>query len=139
MRVIILIKASEESEAGVMPSADLIEAMGAYNKELFEAGIMKGGDGLRPSSDGKRVLFDGTTREVVDGPFPSDELVAGFWLWEVEDMEEAVAWLKRSPNPMPGPGQVEIRPLYEAADFAEVMTADQETQEQQMREELESN
>ena len=138
MRVVVLIKATAESEAGVMPSAKLIEAMGNYNMELVNAGIMRGGDGIRPSSEGKRVVFDGEGRTVIDGPFPEvSELVAGFWLWEVKDMDEALAWVKRIPNPMPGPSEVEIRPLFEVADFAEVMTLEQVGQEERLREELE--
>ena len=130
MRVMVLIKATADSEAGVMPSMELIQAMGAYNQELIDAGIMRDGDGLRPSSQGKRVAFDGDTRTIIDGPFDATgELVAGFWLWQVKDMDEAVEWLKRCPNPMLGPSEVEIRPLYEPADFADAMTqelADQE-------------
>ena len=123
MRVMVLVKATEDSEAGVMPSAELLQAMGAYNQELIEAGIMLAGDGLRPSSQGKRVAFDGDSRTVSDGPFDATrELVAGYWLWQVKDMDEAVEWLKRSPNPMLVPSEVEIRPLYEPADFAEAMT-----------------
>ena len=120
MRVMILIKATGDSEAGEMPSMELIQAMGKYNAELAEAGIMLAGDGLKPTSQGKRVAFDGESRTVIDGPFGgTGELVAGYWLWEVKDMDEAVAWIKRCPNPMPGPSVVEIRPLYEEADFAE--------------------
>jgi len=134
----VLIKATADSEAGVMPTADLIQAMGEYNMELFKAGIMQGGDGIKPSSEGKRVVFDGEERTVLDGPFPATaELVAGYWLWEVNDMDEAVEWVKRIPNPMPGPSEVEIRPLYEAADFAEAMTGEQVAEEERMREALE--
>ena len=123
MRVMVLIKATADSEAGVMPSMELIQAMGAYNQELIDAGIMRDGDGLRPSSQGKRVAFDGDSRTVIDGPFDATgELVAGSWLWQVNDMDEAVEWLKRCPNPMPGPSEVEIRPLYEPADFIEAMS-----------------
>lgn len=139
MRVIVLVKATVDSEAGIMPSAELIEAMGSYNMELFNAGIMQAGEGIKPSSEGRRVVFDGEGRTVIDGPFPAvSELVAGFWLWEVKDMDEALEWVKRSPNPMPGPSEIEIRPLYEAADFGEAMTAEQAEQEERMREELES-
>lgn len=138
MRVIVLIKATADSEAGIMPTAELIEAMGNFNMELFNAGIMKGGDGIKPSSEGKRVAFDGEERTVIDGPFPAvSELVSGFWLWEVEDMDEAVEWVRRCPNPMPGPSEIEIRPLFEAADFAEAMTPGQVGQEERMREALE--
>ena len=98
----VLVKATADSEAGTMPSPELIQAMGEYNRELFEAGIMKAGEGLKPSSEGKRVAFEGEGRSVIDGPFAAvGELVAGFWLWEVEDMDEAVEWVKRCPNPMP--------------------------------------
>ena len=122
MRVMVLVKATADSEAGVMPSMDLIQAMGAFNQQLVEAGIMRDGDGLRPSSQGKRVAFDGDNRTVIDGPFEAtNELVAGFWLWQVRDMDEAIEWVKRAPNPMLGPSEVEIRPLYEPADFAEAM------------------
>ena len=118
MRVVVLIKSTADSEAGIMATAELIQAMGDYNMELFNAGIMKGGDGIKPSSEGKRVAFDGEERTVIDGPFPAvSELVSGFWLWEVEDMDEAVEWVRRSPNPMPGPSEIEIRPLFEAADL----------------------
>ena len=138
MRVIVLVKATAESEAAVMPSAELIEAMWDYNVELVNAGIMRGGDGIKPSSEGKRVAFDGEERTVIDGPFPAvSELVAGFWLWEVKDMDEALEWVKRCPNPMPGPSEIEIRPLFEGADFGEAMTQEQAEQEERLREELE--
>ena len=118
MRVMVLVKATKESEAGVLPTTELLEAMGRYNQELVEAGIMQAADGLKPSSAGKRVAFDGARRGVIDGPFAvTEELVAGYWLWEVRDMGEAVAWVKRCPNPMPGPSEIEIRPFYEMADF----------------------
>jgi len=123
MRVMVLVKATTDSEAGILPSTELLEAMGRFNEELAAAGIMLAGEGLRPSSEGKRVAFDGPSRRVVDGPFAATgELVAGFWLWQVEDMAEAVEWAKRCPNPMPGPSELEIRPVYEMADFAEVLT-----------------
>jgi hypothetical protein len=118
MRVMVLVKATEDSENGILPTTEMFEAMGKYNKELVNAGIMRAGDGLKPSSQGKRIAFDGPGRTVIDGPFAETrELVAGFWLWEVKDMDEAVAWVKRCPNPMPGPSEIEIRPLYEMADF----------------------
>ena len=121
MRVMVLVKATEDSEQGFKPTAwnmRMLEAMDRYNDELAKAGIMLSGDGLRPSSDGKRVAFDGAGRLVIDGPFAeTKELVAGFWLWQVEDMDEAVAWVKRCPNPMPGPSEIEIRPLYEMDDL----------------------
>ena len=118
MRVMVLVKATEDSENGVLPTAEDLAAMGRYNEELREAGVLRDADGLKPSSQGKRVAFDGPGRTVIDGPFEETrELVAGFWLWDVKDMEEAVAWVKRCPNPMPGPSEIEIRPLYEMADL----------------------
>ncbi|HET7679064.1 MAG TPA: YciI family protein [Xanthobacteraceae bacterium] len=123
MRVMVLVKATKDSEAGIMPSTELLEAMGKYNEELVDAGIMQAGEGLHPSSKGKRVAFDGADRTVTDGPFAATgELVAGFWIWQVKDMNEAVEWVKRCPNPMPGPSEIEIRPVYEMADFGEVLT-----------------
>lgn len=121
MRVMVLVKATTDSEAGIMPSLDLLTAMGEFNGELARAGILLAGEGLHPSAKGKRVGFDGVTRTVSDGPFASTgELVAGFWLWQVTDMEEALNWVKRCPNPMPGPSEIEIRPLYEMSDFTGV-------------------
>ena len=118
MRVMVLVKATTDSEAGLMPEPGLLEAMGKFNEELVSAGIMLAGDGLKPSSEGRRVAFNGASRTVIDGPFAAtNELVAGYWLWQVKDMDEAVAWVKRCPNPMPGPSEIEIRPLYELADF----------------------
>ena len=118
MRVMVLVKATEESGAGVMPTTELLEAMGKYNQELINAGIMRTGDGLKPTSKAARIAFDGPSRTVIEGPFAATrELVAGFWLWEVKDMQEAISWAKRCPNPMPGPSELELRPLYEEADF----------------------
>lgn len=121
MRVMVLVKATEDSEKGFSPTPEMLEsltAMGRFNDELREAGILRAADGLTPSSEGKRVAFDGRGRRVIDGPFPqSRELVAGFWLWEVKDMDETIAWVKRCPNPMPGPSEIEIRPLYEIAEL----------------------
>lgn len=126
MRVMVLVKATEDSEAGVMPTAEMLAEMGRFNEDLVAAGIMQAGDGLKPSAQGKRVAFDGPRRTVMDGPFTETrELVAGFWLWEVKDMDEAVAWVKRCPNPMPGPSEIEIRPLYEMEDFAELLPPDE--------------
>jgi hypothetical protein len=123
MRVIVFVKATEDSERGDLPSAEMLEAMGRYNQELTEAGIMLAGEGLKPTSQAKRVAFDGASRSVIDGPFAETrELVAGFWLWEVRDMAEAVEWVKRCPNPMPGPSEIEIRPLYEMEDFGDNLT-----------------
>jgi hypothetical protein len=118
MRVMVLVKATAESEAGITPSTELLEAMGRFNEELVNAGILLAGEGLHPSAKGKRIAFDGPRRTVIDGPFAeTKELVAGFWLWEVKDMAQAVEWVKRCPNPMPGPSEIEIRPVFEAADF----------------------
>ena len=123
MRVMVLVKATKDSEAGILPSTELLEAMGKYNEELVNAGIMQAGEGLHPSSKGKRVAFNGANRTVTDGPFAATgELVAGFWIWQVKDMKEAVEWVKRCPNPMPGPSEIEIRPLFEMADFGDAVT-----------------
>ena len=124
MRFMALIRANRDTESGKLPDPEFMAAMGRFNEQLLEAGIMQAGDGLRPSSAGKRVAFDGTRRTVTDGPFTETrELVAGYWLWEVEDMDEAVAWVKRCPNPMPGPSEIEIRPLYEEADCHAMLEA----------------
>jgi hypothetical protein len=138
MRVMVLVKATEESEAGVMPSSpELFEAMGKFNEELVNAGVMLAGDGLKPSSHGKRIAFDGPSRTVIDGPFAETrELVAGYWIWEVKDMAEAVEWAKRCPNPMPGPSEIEIRPFYEMADFGEAFTPELAEKEQQLRDQM---
>ena len=138
MRVAVLMKATEDSEAGAMPSTELLEAMGNFNQELIDAGLMLAGEGLKPSSQGKRVAIDGEDRTVIDGPFAeTGELVAGFWIWEVKDMDEAMQWAMRCPNPMPGPSDIEVRPLYEAEDFAEAMTPELIEQEERMRHEVE--
>ena len=137
MRVRVLVKATKDSEAGVMPSTELFAAMGRFNEELVKAGIMMAGEGLKPSSQGKRVAFDGPSRTVIDGPFAAtDELVAGFWLWQVKDMAEAVEWAKRCPNPMPSPSEIEIRPVFEAADFGAALTPELAEQEDRTREQL---
>lgn len=137
MRVMVLVKATEESEAGVMPSTELLEAMGKYNEELVNAGILLAGEGLHPSGKGKRVAFDGPNRTVIDGPFAETrELVAGFWLWEVQDMAEAVAWVKRCPNPMPGPSEIEIRPVFEMADFGDALTPEVAERHERNREKV---
>lgn len=123
MRVMVMVKATEESETGVPPDPKMFEAMGRFNEELVKAGVLLAADGLTASSRGKRVRFDGVSRTVIDGPFAeARELVAGFWLWEVKDMDEAIAWVKRCPNPMPGPSEIEVRPLFDMADFAETLT-----------------
>ena len=138
MRVAVLIKATEDSERGAMPSTELLEAMGNFNQELIDAGLMLAGEGIKPSSQGKRIAFDGDDRTVVDGPFAeTGELVAGFWIWQVRDMDEAMEWAMRCPNPMPGPSEAEVRPLYEAEDFAEIMTPETREQEDRMRDVVE--
>ncbi len=131
MRVMVIIKATASSEAGTLPSEKLMSAMGKFNEELFQAGIIKSGDGLKPSRDGVRVRFSGSDRTVIDGPFAeTKELIAGYWLWEVGSMQQAIDWVKRSPNPMPEESEIEIRPFYEMEDFADVdpegVIADQE-------------
>lgn len=137
MRVMVLVKATQDSEAGILPSTELLAAMGKFNEELAEAGIMQAGEGLKPSSHGKRVAFDGASRAVIDGPFAAtSELVAGFWIWHVKDMAEAVEWVKRCPNPMPGPSEIEIRPMYEAEDFGEAFTPELAEQEERLREKI---
>jgi hypothetical protein len=114
----VLVKATKDSEAGVMPTQALLADMGKFNEELVKAGVMLAGEGLRPSSQGKRVRFSGRDRTVVDGPFTeTKELVAGFWLWQVRSIDEAVEWVKRCPNPMPGDSEIEIRPLFDVTDF----------------------
>ncbi len=121
MRVMVIVKATDSSEAGAMPSEELMAAMGKFNEELFQAGIMKSGDGLKPSREGLRVRFSGTNRTVINGPFAeTKELIAGYWLWEVDSMQQAIDWVKRCPNPMPEDSEIEIRPFYEMEDFASV-------------------
>lgn len=135
MRVMVIVKADQDSEAGVLPDPGLFEAMGKYNEELAKAGIMLAGEGLHPSSKGARVRFSGTERTVIEGPFAlSKDLVAGFWLWQVQSMEEAVAWLKKAP--FDGGAEVEIRRVYEAADFGEAFTPDLRDQEDRIRKHL---
>lgn len=138
MRVIVLVKASRDSEAGKLPSQERLTAMMAYNEELVKAGVMQAGEGLQPSSAGVRVGFDGATRSVRKGPFTeSNDLLAGFWLWQVASMEEAVDWLKRCPNPHDGPTEVEIRPLFEIEDFGEAVTPEIREQEARLRQQAE--
>jgi hypothetical protein len=138
MKVMVMIKATQDSEAGVMPSEQLLTEMGQYNEELVQAGIMLAGEGLHPSSKGVRVHFSGTDRTVTDGPFTeTKELIAGFWLWQVDSMEEAIAWVKRCPNPMPGKSEIEIRPVFEADDFGEALTPELREQEERIRVESE--
>jgi hypothetical protein len=137
MRCIVLIKANEDSEAGVMPSEQLLTEMGKFNEELVKAGIMVGGEGLHPSSKGKRVKFAGTNRSVVDGPFAeTKELIAGFWIWKVKSMDEAVEWAKRCPNPTGASGEIEIRPIFEAEDFGPELTPELREQEERLRQKI---
>jgi len=139
MRVMVIVKATANSEAGVMPSEKLLAEMTEYNEELAKAGIMLAGEGLHPSSKGRRVRFAGGKRTVVDGPFTeTKELVAGFWLWQVRSMEEAVEWLRRCPDPMPGEeSEIEIRPVFEASDFGAEFTPELQEREARLRAELE--
>ena len=138
MRVMVMVKASKESEAGKMPSTELLAAMGRFNEELVKAGVMLAGEGLHPSSRGKRVRFSGKQRSVVDGPFAeTKELVAGFWLWQVKSMEEAVDWVRRCPNPMESDSDIEIRPLFEAEDFGAELTPELREQEDRLRTRIE--
>lgn len=135
MRVMVIVKASGESEAGVLPSTELLTAMGKYNEELVNAGVMLAAEGLHPSAKGVRVRFSGDARTVIDGPFAeTKELIAGFWLWQVKSMDEAVAWARRCPNPMPGAeGELEIRPVFEADDFGAEFTPELRAQEERLR------
>ncbi|UWX03937.1 YciI family protein [Pseudoxanthomonas sp. NC8] len=137
MRVIVMVKASASSEAGAMPSEQLLAEMGRYNEELVRAGVMLAGEGLHPSSKGVRVQFSGRQRTVVDGPFSeTKELVAGFWLWQVRSMEEAIEWVRRCPNPMPEDSELEIRPVFEAEDFGAEFTPELREQESRLREQI---
>ena len=137
MRVMVLIKADRNSEAGVMPDQNLLTEMGAFNEELVKAGIMLDGEGLKPSSAGARVRFQGKSRTVIDGPFAeTKELIAGYWIWNVKSMEEAIEWVKRCPNPMGEESEVEIRPLFEADDFGAEFTPELREQEERLRAEL---
>ena len=139
MRVMVIVKASKESEAGEPPDMKILDAMGRFNEELVKAGIMVSGDGLHASSKGKRVHFSGTRRTVTDGPFTeTKELIAGYWVWHVKSMDEAIEWVKRCPNPHPSDSDIEIRPFFEMADFAEFMTPDQREHEERLRRELEN-
>lgn len=140
MRVMVIVKATPDSEAGVMPTEALLSEMGKYNEELVNAGIMVGGDGLKPSSAGARVHFSGDKRMVTDGPFAeTKELIAGYWVWEVDSMEQAIEWAKRCPNPMNEDSDLEIRPFVEAADFGEAFTPELQEQENQLRARLEAD
>ena len=134
MRFMIIVKATKESEAGVMPSEELFTQMAKYNEELVKAGIMLAGDGLHPSSKGARVRFSGSKRTVIDGPFSeTKELIAGYWLWQVKSKEEAIEWVKRCPNPMPGESEIEIRQVFDAEDFGAELTPELREQEKRLR------
>jgi hypothetical protein len=137
MRVMVLIKANEQSEAGELPGQELLEQMTAYNEELVKAGVMLGGDGLHPSSKGVRVEFSGSERKVIDGPFAeTKELLAGYWVWQVKSMDEAIEWAKRIPNPTGEHSVVEIRPVFEAEDFGDALTPELREKEQRLEEQL---
>ena len=134
MKVMVIVKATKSSEAGLMPTTDLLTAMGNYNEELVKAGIMLAGEGLLPSSKALRVHFSGTERVVTDGPFTeTKELIAGFWLWQVKSMQEAIEWVKRCPNPMIEDSDIDIRPIYEMEDFGEELTPQLRDQEEKLR------
>lgn len=134
MRFMVLVKATQESEAGVMPSTQLLTEMGQFNEELVKAGVMLAGEGLQPSSKGARVRFSGNRRTVIDGPFPATEdLIAGYWIWQVNSKEEAIEWVKRCPNPMPGESEIEIRQIFEADDFGAEFTPELRAQEERLR------
>lgn len=139
MRVMVIVKASKNSEAGKMPSEKLLSEMGKYNEELVKAGIMLAGEGLHPSSKGKQINFSGGKREVIDGPFAeTKELIAGFWIWQVKSMDEAVEWARRCPDPMPGEdAQLELRPVFEAEDFGAEFTPELRAREEKLRAEIE--
>ncbi|AKM03180.1 MULTISPECIES: YciI family protein [Burkholderia cepacia complex] len=139
MRVMVIVKATADSEAGKMPDTELLAAMGQYNEELVKAGVMLAGEGLHPSSRGKRVHFAGKDRAVIDGPFAeTKELIAGYWLWEVKSMDEAVEWVKRCPNPMPGESDIEIRQVFSPEDFGAEFTPELQEQEAQLRAEIDA-
>ena len=139
MRVMVIVKATKKSEAGEMPSEELLAAMGKFNEELVKAGVMLAGEGLHPSSKGKRVVFSRGKKAVVDGPFAeTKELIAGFWLWQVKSMDNAIEWVRRCPDPMPGEEAViEIRPVFEAEDFGKEFTPELRAQEEQLRAQME--
>lgn len=137
MRVLVIVKASPDSEAGVIPSAQLLAEMGRFNEELVQAGVMLAGEGLHPSNKGARVRFSAASRTVVRGPFAqTQELVAGYWLWQVGSMDEAIEWVQRCPNPHPGESEIEIRPVFEAEDFGEAFTPELRAQEERLRAEV---
>ena len=137
MRFMVMVKATKGSEAGVMPTEQLLAEMGKYNEELVAAGIMLAGEGLQPSSKGARVRFSGRQRTVIDGPFAeTKELVAGYWIWQVKSLAEAIEWVKRCPNPMPGDSEIEIRQVFEAEDFGAELTPELREQEERLREKI---
>lgn len=139
MRVLVLVKANEQSEAGVMPSTELLEAMGRFNEELVQAGVLLAAEGLHPSSKGVRMHFSGDSRRVHDGPFAETrELVAGFWLWQVRSMDEAIEWVRRCPNPHVGDSEIEIRPVFEAEDFRAELTHELRDREARLRDQIQS-
>ena len=134
MRFMVLVKATQDSESGVLPTEHMFTEMGNFNAELVTPGVMEAGEGLHPSSKGKRVHFSGASRTVIDGPFTeTNELVAGFWLWNCESMQEAIEWVKRCPNPMPGESEIEIRQIYSAEDFGELLTPKLRAEEEELR------
>ena len=134
MKVMVMVKATADSENGVMPKTEMLEAMGKFNEALVDAGVMLAGEGLHPSARGVRLAFDGPQRHVIDGPFAETrELVAGFWIWQVHSMDEAIEWARRCPNPMPGPSELEIRPIFEADDFGVELTPELREQEARLR------
>ena len=140
MRFMIIIKATKDSEAGVMPSEQLLREMGQFNEDLVQAGVMLAGDGLHPSSKGARVRFSGGRRTVIDGPFAeTKELIAGYWVWQCRSKEEAIEWVKRCPNPMPGESEIEIRQVFEAEDFGAEFTPELKAQEDRLREQIANN
>jgi hypothetical protein len=138
MRVMVVVKGNEETETGVLPSTELLAEMGKYNEELVKAGIMLDGEGLHPSSKGVRIQFSGDQRNVVDGPFAeTKELIAGYWVWQVRDMDEAIEWAKRCPNPTGGESVLELRPVFEAEDFGDNLTPELREQEERLRSQIE--
>jgi hypothetical protein len=138
MRFMVLVKADRDSEAGVMPSERLLAEMGNFNEELVKAGVMQAGEGLHPSSKAVRVRFSGSDRKVIKGPFPVEEVVAGFWLWKCASLDEAIEWVKRCPNPMEGESHIEIRQIFEAEDFGEALTPELREQEERLRAQVEA-
>ena len=141
MRFMVMVRANGDTEAGVMPTEELLTAMGKYNEELVKAGVMLAGDGLHPSSKGARVAFSGSERKVIDGPFAeTKELLAGYWVWQVKSLDEAIEWVKRVPDPMPGTEAIiEVRPVFEAEDFGDELTPELRAKQQELRQQIEAN